>query len=336
MAWNMRLVNSSVWGLTSPQDVGRSKPRSEPAKPQSLSVACTNQDPSNEKTTNLLCGVTSAGCLPAMESIYFSLRQSASQGNDVENHLTNHRQTWTGRPDFQPAGRTEMEIMRNNVFTVRLADADFDTSTNGWRCQALIVPGTKVRSLFANGSEIDSSKFRVPQGEANILWLLPSPPPSVSVVIELTEELSLDSDREKWKRRAVVLPVISGLIAVFVPLIWPMIISNTPFSTDQARWIHRQVRGDWSGHDVASTESSYPVNILNSVQLCNKDSLKKIAICWTDRAEGYPKDVLTDIKGKPPAWCAYKDSYFNVNSIPNGTAPQADLYECSLKCVCEV
>jgi hypothetical protein len=106
--------------------------------------------------------------------------------------------------------------MSEIVFTARLTEDDWDEAMRGWRCQVLLVPGAIVEAIYVEGDRIDSARYEVLTQHAFIRWIAPNKPQRVAAFIKLTETLSLDKETERWKRLAIILPVVATVIAASI------------------------------------------------------------------------------------------------------------------------
>jgi hypothetical protein len=99
------------------------------------------------------------------------------------------------------------------VFTIRLTEADWDDALRGWRCSPLAVPGAVVEELFIDGNRIDAAKYEVLPQHAIVRWT-PSDHPSRAVAsIKLTEKLTLGAETDRWKKLAIILPVLATILS---------------------------------------------------------------------------------------------------------------------------
>jgi hypothetical protein len=128
------------------------------------------------------------------------------------------------------------------TFMTRLTDAEWDPVVGGWTCPVLQIPGAVVEGIYVEGSQIDSGKFQVLQGQHIIRWMPPEKPPRIAVIISLTQELALGSETDKWRRRAIILPfaatVASALITA-IPTYWSKRLSRNSGKGLESR----QIRG---------------------------------------------------------------------------------------------
>ena len=94
------------------------------------------------------------------------------------------------------------------TFITRLTDAEWDDALGGWHCPALQIPGAVVDGIYVEGSQVDSGKFHVLQSQHIIRWTLSQKPSRLAVIIKLTQELALESEPDKWKKRAIIFPFL--------------------------------------------------------------------------------------------------------------------------------
>jgi hypothetical protein len=94
----------------------------------------------------------------------------------------------------------------------RLTEADWDDALRGWRCPASAVPGAVVEALYVDGNRVDAAKFEVLPAHGVIRWTPAEQPNRVLASIKLTEDLTLGSETERWKKLAIVLPVAASVV----------------------------------------------------------------------------------------------------------------------------
>jgi len=97
-------------------------------------------------------------------------------------------------------------------FTVSLAESDWDSVKGGWRCPALQIPGAAVKTLYVSGSTIDPKLYEVDTDLWLIRWAKPRHPEYASVHIRAEKALSTEELTLKWKKVAIVLPVLGSLL----------------------------------------------------------------------------------------------------------------------------
>ena len=50
------------------------------------------------------------------------------------------------------------------VFTLRLAEEDWDSAVGAWRCPAFDIPTSYVKEAFADGQRLSANMFKVEKG----------------------------------------------------------------------------------------------------------------------------------------------------------------------------
>jgi hypothetical protein len=106
--------------------------------------------------------------------------------------------------------------MLDIAFNIRLAEADWEDTMSGWRCSALNVPGAEVEDVYVEGARVDRAKYEVLPSHSIIRWIPGDRPPRATASIKLTKALSLGTETEKWKRLAIILPVIATVLAAII------------------------------------------------------------------------------------------------------------------------
>ena len=106
--------------------------------------------------------------------------------------------------------------MADIVFTTRLTEADWDETFGGWRCPPLAVPGAVVEAIYVEGTRIDTKRYEVLPQFAIIRWSSSDRPPRALATIELTEKLTLGTDTDRWKKLAIIFPVIATILAAVI------------------------------------------------------------------------------------------------------------------------
>lgn len=106
--------------------------------------------------------------------------------------------------------------MASTVFANRLTTSDWDDTQRAWRCPALGIPGAAVQDLVINGARVDKAQYQVLLEQRLIRWVLPDTPDKVAAIIELTQPLSLVSDTDRWKKLAIMLPVVATILAAAI------------------------------------------------------------------------------------------------------------------------
>jgi hypothetical protein len=102
------------------------------------------------------------------------------------------------------------------AFTTRLTEADWDETLRGWRCPPLAVPGAVIEALYVDGDRVDTAKYEVLAQHALIRWAPPDQPQRTVAAVKLTEELTLGKETDRWKKLAIVLPVIATILSAAI------------------------------------------------------------------------------------------------------------------------
>jgi hypothetical protein len=105
------------------------------------------------------------------------------------------------------------KIVADIIFTTRLTDADWDDTLRGWRCSPLAVPGAAVDELFIDGNRIDAAKYEVLPQYGVVRWTPPDHPSRAVASIKLTEKLTLSAETDRWKKLAIILPVLATILS---------------------------------------------------------------------------------------------------------------------------
>ena len=66
------------------------------------------------------------------------------------------------------------------------------------------------------GSRVDAARYEVLVQNNYLRWITADQPHRVAVSIKLTETLSLGSETERWKRLAIILPVVATIAAALI------------------------------------------------------------------------------------------------------------------------
>src|SRR5262245_41871655 len=97
---------------------------------------------------------------------------------------------------------------------LRLTVDDWDPALLAWRSPALGIPSASVREARdPKGLPVATSMLKVDTGPARLTWNGPGKPPeTITISVELGEELSPISQEKFWKRLAIVVPIITAII----------------------------------------------------------------------------------------------------------------------------
>ena len=109
-----------------------------------------------------------------------------------------------------------MQDKQTIAFTVTVTEEDWDVRLGGWRCPALRIPGAKVESVYVASDRVDSSRYEVKYELDIIRWLHPERPRQATIQVKLTEELSTEELTLKWKKLAIVLPLVTSIVVASI------------------------------------------------------------------------------------------------------------------------
>lgn len=101
-------------------------------------------------------------------------------------------------------------------FTITLSNDDWDPLKGGWRCPALQIPGTRVKTVYVGGTAADPKLYEVNYLLCLIRWGQAAHPKQASVHIEAEKALSTKELTLKWRKLAIVLPVVGSLATAAV------------------------------------------------------------------------------------------------------------------------
>ncbi|MBC8030112.1 MAG: hypothetical protein H7Z16_08365 [Pyrinomonadaceae bacterium] len=100
------------------------------------------------------------------------------------------------------------------AFPVTVTKEDLDERLGGWRCPSLKIPGARVEDLLVLGNRVNSSHFVVDHELGIVRWAGPEPTPEgATIIIKLTEELSTKELTLRWKKLAIIIPIITVVLA---------------------------------------------------------------------------------------------------------------------------
>lgn len=102
------------------------------------------------------------------------------------------------------------------VFTVAVDQEDWDNQFGGWRCSALRIPSAQVDAVFATGRRVEESWYVVDRKHEVICWTRPNPPEKARFSISLAEELSTQELTIRWRKLAILLPLISAILVTLI------------------------------------------------------------------------------------------------------------------------
>ena len=111
-------------------------------------------------------------------------------------------------------------------FAVTLSERDWDQAIGGWRCSALAIPGSQIDSLYVDGNKIDTAWYQTLNDDKVIRWSRATHPETITASVALTEDLSTQDETQKWKRLAIVLPVVGTIVAAVITAIGPGLVAQ--------------------------------------------------------------------------------------------------------------
>ena len=101
------------------------------------------------------------------------------------------------------------------AFTTSLSDDDWDDRMSGWRCSALKIPGSAIEAIYVAGRRQDMGLIEVVPEHHLVRWPSRGRPSSVVLSIRLTKELEPRELSARWKKLAIVLPILASLLVAF-------------------------------------------------------------------------------------------------------------------------
>jgi hypothetical protein len=101
-------------------------------------------------------------------------------------------------------------------FTVTLSNDDWDPIKGGWRCPALQIPETEIKNVYVDGSAVDPKLYAVNSALCIIRWSPSTHPKQASAHVHVRKALSTGELTSRWKKAAIILPIIGTLGAAFI------------------------------------------------------------------------------------------------------------------------
>ena len=108
----------------------------------------------------------------------------------------------------------------NMDFTITLSNDDWDRSKGGWRCPALQIPGVQVKNVYVDGTALDEKLYDVNTSLLLIRWSQPTHPRQAAVHLQVDKALSTEELTLRWKKLAIVLPVVGSIAAGLITAIF--------------------------------------------------------------------------------------------------------------------
>jgi hypothetical protein len=119
--------------------------------------------------------------------------------------------------------RIAMAASKAIDFTITLSKDDWDAVKGGWRCPALQIPGTCVQGIYVEGSAIDPKHYEVNHVLCLIRWGPDAHPKQASVHIHAEKALSTEELTIKWRKLAIILPVVGSILtAIITSIVAPL------------------------------------------------------------------------------------------------------------------
>lgn len=113
-------------------------------------------------------------------------------------------------------------------FKLRLTKDEWDPELRGWYCSALKIPGAVVKEIYSGGQPVNRNLYRIDQTNEIIQWLSGDPPETIAVIVTLTVELSTEAETAKWKKLAIVLPVLATVLS-------PLLVALFNYATSEPK-----------------------------------------------------------------------------------------------------
>jgi len=120
-------------------------------------------------------------------------------------------------------------------FTITLSNDDWDPLKGGWRCPALQIPGTRVKTVYVGGTAADPKLYEVNYLLCLVRWGQDIRPKQVSAHIQAEKALSTEELTLKWRKLAIILPVIGSLAAAAITALLDSSHKTLEASPDQSK-----------------------------------------------------------------------------------------------------
>ena len=99
------------------------------------------------------------------------------------------------------------------AFTVTVGETEWRGDLSGWSCSALAIPGAVLEEVYAQDARVDSACYEALSDLNLIRWRHGTrPPKKATVTIRLKKELSTQELTLRWRKLAIVLPVLATLM----------------------------------------------------------------------------------------------------------------------------
>jgi hypothetical protein len=78
------------------------------------------------------------------------------------------------------------------------------------------VPGAIIEAHYVEGNRVDTAKYEVLKEHAVIRWTPSDQPQRVAASVKLTEQLTLGTETDRWKKLAIILPVVATIVSAAI------------------------------------------------------------------------------------------------------------------------
>ena len=113
------------------------------------------------------------------------------------------------------------------AFTTTVSKTDWDQRLGGWRCSVLKIPSIDIDAVYIDGVKQDTRLLEVLPEHNIIRWKGSEHPTEAVLSFKITKDLSTNELTLKWKKMAIMLPVLAILITgILGPIITYVITSN--------------------------------------------------------------------------------------------------------------
>jgi hypothetical protein len=207
------------------------------------------------------------------------------------------------------------------IFSIRLTEEDWDATQRGWSCPPLRIPSATLQDIIVDGNRVDKHQYAILLGQAMIHWVNRNHPEGAAAIIELNDDLTLGSETDRWKKLAVVFPMIATILAASISgtaTYFARPSTTTPSVNTSFKWIRLPERGDWSGHDRACSNGYTPKSSIPNLSLCDSDNYGRIAVCWNEyNPNPEPPKTVRDCSNTN-TFCTYKEGEVSIFTPVNG------------------
>jgi hypothetical protein len=190
------------------------------------------------------------------------------------------------------------------VFAARLTEADWDETLRGWRCPALAVPGAIVEALYVEGNKADTAKYEVLREHHVIRWTPSDQPQRVTASITLTEELTLGAETDRWKKLAIVLPVVATIASAGITATatyWPKTRQQTDSAIGPPKIISTIAQNELAPRPIENTIKDKALDlVLRQAVRGTTDQERWFKFSVTDKDEGVIRINVTNLYDTGP------------------------------------